>query len=169
MTHQIETIDIGTAAQLKIVLDTISRTFSGALAEALAADTFDATKIEKLRDIWTGKQWSQKVSLTPKVLSLLSTAELRSYGFREFEEGFVLIPLSMWNYIEDGCELISINGAIYVKREGDHQQSLRMYMTAYGFLHDHDEHVKYVDMLKTRKREIDQGKVATDDLPMCGG
>ncbi len=143
-----EILPIETLPQAISALNAISRTFKGLAAVLLTSDTFRHEAIDELRMCWEGENWDQKIVFTTDILSMFTIDQLKAYGFQEFDEGFVLVPVWFWHYMADGCELLTINDKLHVKGVDAASMGHRDFMTAYGFLHNADEHRKRIAVIK---------------------
>ncbi len=94
-------------------------------------DDFARISIDKAWKDSGDHPWERRIPLDE--LRALDSETLHSLGFKMWDEKLRLIPLWAWNYIEDGCELVSVDGDKKIKGSDGIDLEVRFGAIAWGF------------------------------------
>lgn len=121
----------------KDILRTVLLSLASSAAQSAAYDKWsDDFSRKEIKREWADLEGSlRKPSgkrLTISDLQALSQGDLDQYGFLRFNKHLRVIPLYIWNYIQDNEPLISISGE-KVKKNAELDLDVRAGCVAYGF------------------------------------
>jgi hypothetical protein len=111
-----------------------------AMAACYASSWGDRFVREQIQEVWndTGRGLRTPTfrKITPNELQSMLPEDLRELGFGLWsdDEPLYLIPLYIYNYLDDGIELKSISGDTKVKGIDEIDLDVRMGCIAWGFV-----------------------------------
>lgn len=121
------------------VVDYLKAARNRLVTEAAMASAYDSWSDEfsrkDIRRAWEDSDelqpWGRRVSIDE--IRSISTDELLDLGFQKWDDTLRVIPLWVWNYIQDGSVLTDINGQESIKGTDDIDLDVRFGCIAYGF------------------------------------
>jgi len=104
-------------------------------AEGAAYESWtDAFARKQIRDVWKGKETGTlSRRITIEELRAADPVALTRLGFGRWDENQWLVPLWVFNYIQDGEELISITDESGIKGKDDIDLDVRFGCIAWGW------------------------------------